>query len=138
MRAFLAEKNAIKRDEIAARQLHALKQHCTGKLRLAEPARDRPYQAGRSRYWIKIKNRDAPGDGPGDGFNRVMRSRRAYFSELLIEVNLALRLVPRPFTAARMTIEIPAAISPYSMAVAPESSRKNFKTKFFIVLLRLL
>jgi hypothetical protein len=34
MRAFLAEKNAIKRDEIAARQLQALKQHYTGKLRL--------------------------------------------------------------------------------------------------------
>jgi hypothetical protein len=34
MRVFLAEKNAIKRDEIAARQLHALKQHYTGKLRL--------------------------------------------------------------------------------------------------------
>jgi hypothetical protein len=32
MRAFLVEKNAIKRDEIAVRQLHALKQHCTGKL----------------------------------------------------------------------------------------------------------
>jgi hypothetical protein len=32
MRAFLAERNAIKRDEIAARQLHALKQHYTGKL----------------------------------------------------------------------------------------------------------
>jgi hypothetical protein len=34
MRAFFAEKNAIKRDEIAARQLHALKQRYTGKLRL--------------------------------------------------------------------------------------------------------
>ena len=34
MRAFLAEENAIKRDEIAARQLHALKQHYTAKLRL--------------------------------------------------------------------------------------------------------
>ena len=33
MRAFLAEENAIKRDEIASRQLHALKQHI-GKLRL--------------------------------------------------------------------------------------------------------
>ena len=33
-RAFLVEQNAIKRDEIAARQLHALKQHYTGKLRL--------------------------------------------------------------------------------------------------------
>ena len=36
MRAFLAEKNAIKRDVIAARQLHALKQHYTGKLRLSD------------------------------------------------------------------------------------------------------
>ena len=34
MRAFFAEPNAIKRDEIAARQLHALKQHYSGKLRL--------------------------------------------------------------------------------------------------------
>jgi hypothetical protein len=32
MRAFLAEENTIKRD--AARQLHALKQHYTGKLQL--------------------------------------------------------------------------------------------------------
>ena len=34
MRAFHAEQNGIKQDEIAARQLHALKQHFTGKLRL--------------------------------------------------------------------------------------------------------
>ena len=34
MRAFLAEENAIKRDEIAARQLHALKQHYTSRPRL--------------------------------------------------------------------------------------------------------
>jgi hypothetical protein len=34
MRAFFAEPDAIKRDEIAARQLHALRQHHTGKLRL--------------------------------------------------------------------------------------------------------
>ena len=34
MRAFFAEKDSIKRDEIAARQLHALKQHYTGKPRL--------------------------------------------------------------------------------------------------------
>lgn len=36
MRAFDAEPNAIKQDEIAARQLHALRQHYTGKLRLAD------------------------------------------------------------------------------------------------------
>jgi hypothetical protein len=34
MRAFFTEPDAIKRDEIAARQLRALRQHHTGKLRL--------------------------------------------------------------------------------------------------------
>jgi hypothetical protein len=38
----------------------------------------------------------------------------AYLSELLIEVNLVLSLVPRPFTTAMMASEMPAAISPYS------------------------
>ena len=36
MHAFHAEPNAIKPDEIAARQLHALRQHHTGKLRLSD------------------------------------------------------------------------------------------------------
>jgi hypothetical protein len=36
IRAFHAEPNAIKADEIAARQLHALKQHYTGKLGLSD------------------------------------------------------------------------------------------------------
>jgi hypothetical protein len=36
MRSFHAEPNAIKADEIAARQLHALRQHYTGKLRLSD------------------------------------------------------------------------------------------------------
>ena len=34
MRAFFAEPNPIKQDEIAARQLHALKLNCADKLRL--------------------------------------------------------------------------------------------------------
>lgn len=50
-----------------------------------------------------------------------------YFRELLIEVNLSLRFVPRPFTTAIIASEMPAAIRPYSMAVAPDSSDKNFK-----------
>jgi hypothetical protein len=49
----------------------------------------------------------------------------AYFNEVLIEVNLVLRLVPSPFTTAIMASEMPAAISPYSMAVAPDSSAIN-------------
>ena len=48
-----------------------------------------------------------------------------YFSELLIEVNFSFRVVPRPLTAAMMASEIPAAIRPYSMAVAPDSSEKK-------------
>jgi hypothetical protein len=36
MRAYFAEKNAVKRDEIAARQLHAPRQQYTGKLWLSD------------------------------------------------------------------------------------------------------
>lgn len=49
-----------------------------------------------------------------------------YFSELLTELNIVFRLLPRPLTAARIAIEIPAAIRPYSIAVAPDSFEKNF------------
>lgn len=41
---------------------------------------------------------------------------------------LLLRVVPRPFTAATIASAIPAAINAYSMAVAADSSFKNFKT----------
>jgi hypothetical protein len=52
---------------------------------------------------------------------------RAYFSDVLIDVNLSLMLVPRLFTMAMIASEIPAAIRPYSIAVAPDSSDRNFK-----------
>jgi hypothetical protein len=43
MRAYFAETNLIKRDEIAARQLHALREHYAGKLRhYHSPDRARP------------------------------------------------------------------------------------------------
>jgi hypothetical protein len=50
---------------------------------------------------------------------------RFYFSDELIDVNLVFSLVPSPLTAAMMASEMPAAISPYSMAVAPLSSRRK-------------
>jgi hypothetical protein len=50
---------------------------------------------------------------------------KIYFNELLIEVNFVLSLEPNPFTAAMIAGEIPAAIRPYSMAVAAVSSFKN-------------
>jgi hypothetical protein len=43
MRAFFAEESQIKRDEIAARQLHALRQHHSGKLRLTDVRRCFPF-----------------------------------------------------------------------------------------------
>jgi hypothetical protein len=70
----------------------------------------------------------------------VVRGRRAdrgagflltvalYFSEVLIDENLVFNLEPMPFTTAMMAIEIPAAINPYSIAVAPVSSAQNFRT----------
>ena len=36
MRAYFAAPNSLKRDEIAANQLHALRQHYNGKLRLID------------------------------------------------------------------------------------------------------
>ena len=48
-----------------------------------------------------------------------------YFSEVLMSTKFELSLVPTPCTAVMIAIAIPAAIRPYSMAVAPDSSFKN-------------
>ena len=53
---------------------------------------------------------------------------RNYFKELLIEPNLSLMVVPRLFTTVMIASAIPAAIRPYSIAVAPDSSDQNFET----------
>jgi hypothetical protein len=46
-----------------------------------------------------------------------------YFRAVLTLLKVAFRLVPRPWTTAMIATEMPAAISPYSIAVAPDSSR---------------
>jgi hypothetical protein len=43
----------------------------------------------------------------------------------LIEVNLALSLLPSRFTIAMIASEMPDAINPYSIAVAPDSKALN-------------
>src|SRR5215210_8849159 len=71
----------------------------------------------------------------GPGLSRAFAARQyalAYFSELLIEVNLLFRLVPRPLTTAMIASEMPAAIRPYSMAVAPDWSITKRAIKLFI------
>jgi len=56
---------------------------------------------------------------------------RNYFKELLIEPNLSFIVVPRLFTTVMIASAIPAAIRPYSIAVAPDSSDQNFETMRF-------
>ena len=56
-----------------------------------------------------------------------------YFNEVFMEVNLEPRLVPKPFTAEIIASEIPAAIRPYSMAVAAVSSARNMRRVFIIL-----
>lgn len=67
--------------------------------------------------------------GQGGMAAQVCTSREPidrYFNEVLIDVNTVFRLVPRPLTTAIIASAIPAAIRPYSMAVAPHSSARNF------------
>src|SRR5262249_16708222 len=52
----------------------------------------------------------------------------SYFSWVEMLSNLAFRVVPIAFTVAIITTEMPAAIRPYSIAVAPESSFRNATT----------
>src|SRR4051794_16446197 len=60
---------------------------------------------------------------------RTAEGYQPYFSELLILVNLLFKFVPRPLTTVMIAIEMPAAISPYSIAVAPDwSFRKRAKS----------
>jgi hypothetical protein len=69
---------------------------------------------------------------PHDAGLYACLGRAAYFSELLIAVNLVLSLVPRPFTTAMIASAMPAAISPYSIAVAPVSSARKLRIVFMV------
>jgi len=52
----------------------------------------------------------------------VVEKRDGHFNCDEIDENVVLSLVPRPLTTLIMATEMPAAIRPYSMAVAPDSS----------------
>ena len=56
---------------------------------------------------------------------------RNYFNEVLIEANLSFIVLPRLFTTVMIARAIPAAIRPYSIAVAPDSSDQNFEITRF-------
>jgi hypothetical protein len=59
------------------------------------------------------------------------RSKPAgYFNDVLMDVNLVLSFAPSPFTTTIMASAMPAAIKPYSIAVAPDSSARNLRMVF--------
>src|SRR5262245_50721692 len=89
----------------------------------------RPLAAGRSshntcrqsRHPIRDLNEKGPRRGP---FRQKRRDviERNQLSAFCTLVNVVLSLEPSPCTVAIMATEMPAAISPYSIAVAPDSS----------------
>ena len=56
--------------------------------------------------------------------------------EVLSVPKLLDSLLPTPFTAVIIATAIPAAIRPYSIAVAPASFLMNFKMRDFTVMLQ--
>ena len=62
----------------------------------------------------------------------VLAVPSGYFSDVLTVPKLVLSELPTPFTAVMMAIAIPAAIRPYSIAVAPDWSLKNDKMRDFM------
>ena len=64
-------------------------------------------------------------ENPSSGWCRSnfgARTEAAYFNCDEIEEKVVLSFVPRPFTTLMIATEMPAAIRPYSMAVAAVSS----------------
>src|SRR5437660_12900699 len=60
--------------------------------------------------------------------------REAYCIALETLLNVKPGCVPTPFTAAMLATAMPAAISPYSIAVAPASSAMNRTMRLFILI----
>ena len=60
-----------------------------------------------------------------DQKRRGYRKTNDYFSAVFTDVKVVLRVVPSAVTTVMIAIEMPAAIKPYSIAVAPESSFKK-------------
>ena len=84
-------------------------------------------QASFLRRLFRLSIRSEKKKPPGQG--RLSRNADVgadvYLSWVETVLNVPLRVVPTEFTEAMITIDIPAAIRPYSIAVAPDSSFRN-------------
>src|SRR5271163_1660244 len=77
------------------------------------------------------KTRKGPGARPEP--SRSTEVDDAYLRAVETLVNVVFSLVPRPWTTAMIATEMPAAMRPYSMAVAPDSSFTKRDKRVFIV-----
>ena len=57
----------------------------------------------------------------------TQKPRPPHFNEVEIVLKLVESFVPTPLTAVMIAMAIPAAIRPYSIAVAPVSSARNLR-----------
>src|ERR1700704_5324790 len=97
------------------------------------PGRDLQKYSRHFAHPARAKTRKAPALA---GAFRIPFDRRylpAFASELETFENVVLSCPPREFTTAIIATEMPAAIRPYSMAVAPDSSFAKRLTRVFIV-----
>src|SRR5215813_3676423 len=66
-------------------------------------------------------------------FPRTTYGTRSYLSAVCTEVKVVFSFEPRPETTVMIATEMPAAIRPYSMAVAPLSSCAKRAKSFFMI-----
>ena len=63
--------------------------------------------------------------GTNAGNSAFRPSAAAYFTAVDTDVKVVFKPEPRVDTAVMIATEMPAAMRPYSMAVAPDSSRRK-------------
>jgi hypothetical protein len=75
----------------------------------------------------KTRATDRAGSAPWNGSRSLSATSRApsHFRLVLIALNFVFKVPPMLFTAVMITRAMPAAIKPYSIAVAPDSSLRN-------------
>ena len=78
---------------------------------------------------IALKQKGRPNQGGPRNKARTLDLLEPYFNAVDTLVNVVVKAVPVACTAAMIAMEMPAAIRPYSMAVAPDSSLQNARKR---------
>jgi hypothetical protein len=78
---------------------------------------------------LKSKEKSAGTAASSDFSRRIVCYLVSYLVRVAMRSNVALRVEPMALTVETITIEMPAAMMLYSIAVAPDSSFRNEKTR---------